>query len=247
MICFKDKAILFLLGFVMTLQVGMVFRMERLIRTVEAFEPVVIEHVQEIEKATEVAEIVEIPLVTETSEEESEVSEDTSEDVTEEVMKEPNISIEETEIYVVEPVPIRIDCRLDDATQQMILEKCEQYNIDFAFAMAVIFKESSFRPDADSGSSVGLMQINRINHPWLSEELGITDFFDPEQNVTAGLYVLRGLFDKYEDPHKVLMAYNMGSTGAKRKWDKGIYTSAYSEGVLQTAEKYTAEIAERMG
>ena len=146
-----------------------------------------------------------------------------------------------------EIVPVRINCPLDDATQQMILDKCEEYGVDFAFTMAVIFKESSFRPDTDSGSSVGLMQINRCNHEWLSEELGLTDFFDPEQNVTAGLYMLHQLFEKYDDPHQVLMAYNMGEAGARKFWNKGVFCSKYSEGVLAVAEKYQEEINERMG
>lgn len=158
---------------------------------------------------------------------------------------------EDSQVYNQEaapaPVQARINCPLDDETQQMILDKAEHFNIDFAFTMAVIFKESSFNPNADSGSSVGLMQINRINHKWLSEEVGFTDFWDPEQNVTAGLYMLRDLFEKYEDPALVLMAYNMGETGAKRLWDKGIYTSDYAEGVLQQAEIYNQEIQERMG
>lgn len=145
------------------------------------------------------------------------------------------------------PVQERITCPLDDDTQQMILDKANHFNIDFAFTMAVINKESSFNPKADSGSSVGLMQINRINHGWLSEEVGFTDFWDPEQNVTAGLYMLRDLFEKYEDPALVLMAYNMGETGAKKLWDKGIYTSDYAEAVLQQAEIYNQEIQERMG
>lgn len=206
MTCLKDKLILFLLAFVATLQVGLVFRTEYLIRLVEDFEPVVINTV-----------LKDAPDFIESPEQEPEV------------------------------IPIRIDCRLDDATQQMILEKCEEYNIDFAFTMAVIFTESSFRPDADSGSSVGLMQINRINHGWLSEKLGITDFFDPEQNVTAGLYMLRDLFEKYEDPAMVLMAYNMGEAGAKKLWNKDIYSTKYVEKVFQQAEIYNQEIMERVG
>lgn len=144
-----------------------------------------------------------------------------------------------------EPDPVRIDCPLDDATQQMIYEKCAEYNIDFAFTMAVIYKESSFKPNADSGRSVGLMQINRCNHAWLSEELGLTDFFDPEQNVTAGLYMLHELFEKYDDPHQVLMAYNMGEPGAKNLWKQGTFSSKYSRGVLEVAEAYREEIEER--
>ena len=164
-------------------------------------------------------------------------------------MEVPEASTELEMIEEIEEIQPRIDCRLDDETQQMIVEKCAEYNIDFAFTMAVMFRESSFRPNVISsdGSDYGLMQINKINHERLSEELGITNFLDPEQNVTAGLYMLQDLFEKYEDPAKVLMAYNMGETGAKRYWNKGIYSTDYAEDILQQADIYNAEIAERMG
>ncbi len=149
---------------------------------------------------------------------------------------------------VIKEIKPRIDCPLDDATQQMILDKCEEYEIDFALVMALIFTESSFNPDVISGSNdYGLMQINKINHEWLSEELGITDFLDPEQNVTAGMYMLHDLFEKYTHPGLVLMAYNMGEPGAKRLWNQGIYSTKYAETILQLSGTYSAEIAERMG
>ena len=34
----------------------------------------------------------------------------------------------------------------------------------------------------------GLMQINSCNYEWLTEELGITDFYDPEQNIKCGVF-----------------------------------------------------------
>ena len=216
------SVLLFITAFTAVLTVGNTFRIGSIKQQVEAFEPVVIQYVQELE---------------ETSEETSEESEETSEETT---------SVVETETSVVEILPPRIDCRLDDATQQMILERCEELDLDFAFVMAVIFRESSFKANADSGSSVGLMQINRINHDWLSKELGITDFFDPEQNVKAGTYMLRLLFEKCEDVGMVLMAYNMGESGARKLWNKGIYVTDYAESVFQQADIYNQEIAERM-
>ena len=142
-----------------------------------------------------------------------------------------------------EPEPIRINCPLDDATQQMILDKSEEHGVDFTMTMGVIYTESRFQPDViSSGGDYGLMQINQINHEWLSKELGITDFLDPEQNVTAGLHILSTLSDKYDDPAQVLMAYNMGERGAKKLWDQGIYTSDYAEKVLQQQELYNAEV-----
>lgn len=206
----QNSAILFLVAFSTTFNIVSVIH---LTKVVEAFEPVTIKYVQQVEP-TETPETV---------------PETTVEPVPEEV------------------IPLISDCPLDDVTQHMIYQKCVEYGIEYPFVMAVIFKESSFRPNADSGSSVGLMQINRVNHGWLSKKLRITDFFDPEQNVTAGLFMLRQLFDKYDDPAKVLMAYNMGESGARKLWNKGIYSTDYAEGVLQLADKYSEELKERMG
>lgn len=218
------KTILFLLAFSSTLQLISMFKIEKLIRTVEDFEP--IEVVEPLHKDIK-SEILE-PMV---EPEEPEVTE-----VTE---------VTEPEEPEAEPL---IDCRMDGETQQMILEKCDEYDVDFAFVMAIIFKESSFNPDVVSKTNdYGLMQINKINHKWLSEELGITNFLDPEMNVTAGLHILSDLFRKYENPTLVLMAYNFGEVGAMRKWNQGIYYSAYAEGILQQANIYNAELAERMG
>lgn len=217
------SALLFITAFTAALTVGNTFRISRVVDKMEAFEPVVIEYNPLIEATNEV-----------TSEENSLFGED-------------NTLVIQDVPSVIKVQPPRIDCRLDDETQQMILERCEEMGLDFPFVMAVIFKESSFRPNADSGSSVGLMQINRMNHNWLSKELDISNFFDPEQNVKAGTYILKDLFDKYEDPAKVLMCYNMGETGARRLWKKGVYTSGYAEGVLQQTEIYKQEIKERMG
>ena len=89
------------------------------------------------------------------------------------------------------------------------------------------------------------MQINTINHEWMTEKFGFNDYLDPYQNTRAGIYILRKLFEKYEDPAKVLMAYNMGETGAKKLWNKGIFETDYTNEVLKNAAAFTAEI-ERM-
>lgn len=80
------------------------------------------------------------------------------------------------------------------------------------------------------------MQINICNHRWLYEELGITDVMDPEQNIEAGLYILGRAFQKYDDPDKALMAYNMGDSGMKAAWSKGQHSSKYSRAVIETAQ-----------
>lgn len=113
------------------------------------------------------------------------------------------------------------------------------YDIDYSLVLAVISKESEFVPDGISSTNdYGLMQINIGNHEWLTEELGITDFIDPYENIKAGLFILRGLFEKYDSTSKVLMAYNMGENGASKLWEQGIFESNYSKDVLKRQETY---------
>lgn len=113
------------------------------------------------------------------------------------------------------------------------------YDIDYTLVLAIISKESSFMPDGISSTNdYGLMQINACNHEWLTEELGITDFIDPYENIKAGLFILRGLFEKYDSTSKVLMAYNMGENGASKLWEQGIFESNYLKDVLQRQETY---------
>ena len=140
--------------------------------------------------------------------------------------------------YIVEENFSPIDCELPAELQEFTYYLCEAYYIDFNFAMAVMFTESSFRADIINGNDYGLMQINECNHKDLEEKLGVTNFLEPYQNIRAGLYILRGLFEKYDEPSLVCMAYNMGEYGASVLWDKGIHETSYSIKVLSKANEY---------
>lgn len=141
---------------------------------------------------------------------------------------------------------IPLDCEMNEDLQEFIFYLSNAYNIDFTFVMAQIQKESSFKSNIVSNTSdYGLMQINKINHEWLQEKLGITDFLDPEQNITAGMYILRQLFEKYEEPSMVLMAYNMGEDGASRLWKKGIYETSYTKDIYEIQDEFSDYLKER--
>ena len=131
---------------------------------------------------------------------------------------------------------VAVDCDLDADVQEFTYYLAYGYNIDFYLIMALMEQESMYKADTISSTNdYGLMQINKCNHEWLSEELGITDFLDPYQNIMAGTYEIHRLFEKYGDTNKVLMAYNMGEGGARRLWNQGIYETDYTRSV---AEKY---------
>lgn len=134
---------------------------------------------------------------------------------------------------------VPIDCSLSDELQEYTYYLCKAYYIDFDFAMALMYTESEFKTDIISPTNdYGLMQINTCNHKELEDKLGITDIIEPYQNIRAGLYILRGLFEKYDNAAMVCMAYNLGEYGASVLWDNGIYSTSYSNKILAKADEY---------
>lgn len=138
---------------------------------------------------------------------------------------------------------IPLDCALPEELQEFTFYLSKGYYIDFSFVMGLMYCESSFRTEVVSGANdFGLMQINVCNHEWLAETLGLTDMKNPYQNIRAGLYILRNLFEKYDDPAKVCMAYNMGEYGASVLWEQGIFETSYSRKVLAKADEFKEQL-----
>lgn len=132
-----------------------------------------------------------------------------------------------------------LNCGLSEELQEYTYYLCKAYLVDFDFVMAVMCIESQFTSNIISKTDdYGLMQINIINHAWLSSELGIDDFSEPYGNIYAGVYILRGLFEKYEEPERVLMCYNMGEYAANVLWEHGVHSTDYSEKIIAQAEAY---------
>lgn len=137
------------------------------------------------------------------------------------------------EFFVCGDVPLEADL------QKKAQEFCGDYGVPYEIALAVIYQESRFDENADNGSCVGLMQVNRINSQWLNDEIGITDLTDTEQNLQAGIWMLGSLFEKYGEWNMALTAYNNGETGAKSKFfSEGKISCAYSESVLSDCERW---------
>lgn len=140
---------------------------------------------------------------------------------------------------------IPLDCAMDEELQEFTYYLCTAYNIDFTLVIALIQHESSFKADVISKTNdYGLMQINKTNHTWLTDTLGVTDYLDPYQNVRAGMFILRKLFERYDDTDMVLMCYNMGEDGAARLWDKGIYHTKYTQSILTVQQQYNEQLGQ---
>lgn len=154
------------------------------------------------------------------------------------------VLVKEPTVEATEPQPIYYDCPLSNDLQDYIRELCSDKDVPMSLVIAMIEVESSFRANIISKSDdYGLMQINKINHKVMSEEYGVTDFLDPYQNVFCGITIIAEHLEKTDgDIALALMRYNCGATGAKRLWDKGIYSTSYTEKIMTAMEGYDNEI-----
>lgn len=93
--------------------------------------------------------------------------------------------------------------------EQIFTEASEKYNVPKNLIKAITKAESEFDPNATSGAGAqGLMQLM----PATARELGVTDAYDPYQNVMGGTKYISQLLTKYNGDVKLaLAAYNAGS------------------------------------
>lgn len=90
----------------------------------------------------------------------------------------------------------------------IVSKASEQHDVDPALVKAVIMAESSYNPRAVSPKgAVGLMQLM----PDTAQSLGVSNSFNPEQNVQGGTKYLKKLIDRFDgDIKSALAAYNAG-------------------------------------
>jgi soluble lytic murein transglycosylase-like protein len=94
--------------------------------------------------------------------------------------------------------------------QDIIREASATYHVDPNLIAAVAFKESRYNPKAVSRiGAEGIMQLK----PKTARSLGVTDSFDPRQNVLGGTKYLSKLLRQFDgNIDYALAAYNAGPT-----------------------------------
>ena len=95
-----------------------------------------------------------------------------------------------------------------------IFQQSKKYGVDDSLVKAVIFAESYFNPNATSkkGAS-GLMQLM----PATAEKYGVSDLYNPHQNIVAGIKHLQYLKTLFPNNLKyVIAAYNAGENAVNK-------------------------------
>jgi len=137
---------------------------------------------------------------------------------------------------------------LSEYQQNYVQNLCEKYDLSYELVLAVMKVESNFDINAisDTGSSQGIMQINKNTAPWIAKQLGIKnyDMFNFGHCTNFGCYNLayhrsywkdKGYSDE-EVFDLMLSSYHYGIAGCKKKGIAKSYVNKVYEYKVQLEE-----------
>jgi soluble lytic murein transglycosylase-like protein len=114
--------------------------------------------------------------------------------------------------------------------------------LDPALVEAIVDNESGFDARATSrAGAIGLMQLM----PQTAAALGVTDPYDPAQNIRGGTRYLRGLLERFGgNVELAIAAYNAGPAAIEKYGGLPPYaeTKTYLRNVLASYAKYRARM-----
>ena len=147
----------------------------------------------------------------------------------------------------------------DSTIDSYIVDSSARYSIDPLLIYAQMHQESGFKLKATSYKGArGLMQLM----PATAIRFGVTDIYNPKQNIEAGIKYMRWLLDKFGgDMSLALAGYNAGE-GAVMKYGNQIppyretqeyvrrisarYTAITNPNLAKTVRKVSTQQAEKL-
>lgn len=130
----------------------------------------------------------------------------------------------------------------DSGYDNLFLKAEKEWGIPAGLLKAIGKAESNFNPNAVSQAGAqGIMQLM----PATGRSLGVTNPFEPEENINAAAKYLRSLLDRYQGDVKLaLAAYNAGSGNVEKYQGVPPFkeTERYLEKILGTADQGTLPV-----
>ncbi|GGD71257.1 lytic transglycosylase domain-containing protein [Paenibacillus nasutitermitis] len=151
-----------------------------------------------------------------------------------------------------QPLPFYKESDSSSTVQQptafdtLIKEASSKYGVDSSLIRAVIDTESSFDPNSvSSAGAKGLMQLM----DGTARGLGVSDSFDPRENIEGGTRYLAYLLNKYGGSEQVaLAAYNAGPGRVDRAGIHSDADFAAKIGSLPTeTQRYVGKVQKALG
>jgi soluble lytic murein transglycosylase-like protein len=116
----------------------------------------------------------------------------------------------------------------------LVAEAAKTFDVNPLLVESVIQVESNYNPFAVSPKGAqGLMQLM----PGTAQRFGVTDSFDPKQNIEAGVRYLKFLQDTFQDDRLAIAAYNAGEKAVAKYGDVPPYPETVNY-VAKVGKKY---------
>jgi soluble lytic murein transglycosylase-like protein len=116
----------------------------------------------------------------------------------------------------------------------LIADAAKNFDVNPMLVDSVIQVESNYNPLAVSPKGAqGLMQLM----PATAQRFGVTDSFDPKQNIEAGVRYLKLLQDTFQDDRLAIAAYNAGEKAVAKYRDVPPYPETINY-VAKVGKKY---------
>ena len=135
----------------------------------------------------------------------------------------------------------RLRLPLSDELQEHTYRMCIKYDVPYRVVMGLMGVEAGWNANIGTETNgnatyVGLGMLRDIYNVDKFAKQGI-DIYTPKGNIEAICITLRAKLDEFDgNIHHALMAYNLGSGGARSKIKAGINENGYSRKVLRYAD-----------
>ena len=113
-------------------------------------------------------------------------------------------------------VSLQEPIRVPGSLEPIFKKAAETYGVDEGLLISIAKNESNFRSDAKSSAgAMGIMQLM----PGTAQGLGVTDAYDPEQNIMGAAKLLSGKIEQYNGNISLALAAYSAGSGNVKKYD----------------------------